>query len=78
MRKPVQPAGEPRFTSDAQLARFVGLTDSHMSHFLRRETRGVSWKVVDRFAKAFDLEIWQLFYRHAPYTWQSKGPEPGP
>jgi transcriptional regulator with XRE-family HTH domain len=71
MRMP-GPDGQPRFTSDAQLARYLGVTDSHISHFLRRETRGISWELVDKLAGVFDLQIWQLFYTDAPYTWRSK------
>ena len=71
MRKPCT-GGQPRFRTDAQLARFVGLTHSQMSLFLRKETRGVSWRVVDRLATALDLQVWQLFYTDAPYTWKTK------
>ena len=64
--------GEPRFRSDAQLARWLGVKESTISHFLRTEKRGVSWRVVDKLARAFDLQIWQLFYQDAPYKWRSK------
>lgn len=71
MRKP-RDNGEPLFASDAQLARYLGITDSHISHFLRRETRGISWALVDKLAAVFDLQIWQLFYADAPYKWRTK------
>ena len=71
MRKPGA-NGEPRFKTDAQLARWLGLNDSAISHFLRSETRGVSWAIVDKLAKAFDLQVWQLFYTDAPYKWRTK------
>lgn len=71
MRKPGV-NGEPVFKSDGQLARFLGIKPSAVHHFIRSEKRGVSWKVVDKLAKAFDLQIWQLFYRDAPYKWRSK------
>jgi len=71
MRKPGTD-GQPRFRSDAQLARYLGVTDSHMSHFLRRENRGVSWEIVDKLAEVFDLHVWQLFYMDVPYKWRAK------
>ncbi len=68
--------GQPRFRSGAQLARFLGVDPSHVSHFLSAErpenVRGVSWEVVDKLAAVFDLQVWQLFYTDAPYKWRSK------
>lgn len=64
--------GLPRFKSDAQLARFLGVTGPALSHFLRSETRGVSWAMVDKLADVFDLQVWQLFYTDAPYKWRTK------
>jgi hypothetical protein len=75
MRKP-GPDGRPRFESDAELAHFLGVQPSHISHFLRstklRNIRGVSWEIVDKLATVFDLQVWQLFYTDAPYTWRTK------
>lgn len=65
--------GRPRFKSDAQLARFLGIKAPHISHFLRSEKRGVSWELVDKLARVFDLQIWQLFFVSTePYKWRSK------
>lgn len=64
MQKP-GPDGERRFASDRQLALFVGISTAHMSHVLHGQgehARGVSWKVLDRFAKAFDCPVWELFW----------------
>lgn len=71
MRKPGVD-GQPRFKSDAQLARFLGVSGPALSHFLRTDRRGVSWAMVDKLATVFDLQIWQLFYTDAPYHWRSK------
>jgi len=65
--------GRPRFKSDAQLARFLGVKGPHISHFLRSEKRGVSWEIVDKLARVFDLQIWQLFFiSNEPYRWKTK------
>lgn len=75
MRKPGAD-GQPRFKSGAQLARFLDVDPSHISHVLRatrpENVRGVSWEVVDKLAAVFDLQVWQLFYIDAPYQWRSK------
>ena len=64
--------GRPRFASDAALARYLGVTSPALSHFLRTGRRGVSWAMVDKLARVFDLQIWQLFYTDAPYRWRTK------
>ncbi len=76
MRKPGQDR-RPRFESDAELAHFLGVEPSHMSHFLRSQKpqniRGVSWAVVDKLAEAFNLHIWELFYTDVPVDdWRVK------
>jgi len=69
--------GRPRFTSGAQLARFLGVDPSHVSHFLKAQqpenVRGVSWELVDKLAEVFDLRVWQLFFvSDEPYKWKTK------
>jgi hypothetical protein len=72
MRMP-GPDGRPRFKSDAQLARFLGVKGPMISHFLRTDKRGVSWEMVDKLARVFDLQIWQLFFISTePYKWKTK------
>lgn len=76
MHRPIGPGKRPMFETDTQLARFLGVRPSHMSHFLRatevENVRGVSWKVVDRLAVLFNLEIWELFYVAEDYKWRTK------
>ncbi len=76
LRKPRGPQKQPLFASDAELARFLGVRPSHISHFLRsnklHNVRGVSWAVVDKLAHVFNLEVWELFYTHEPYEWKTK------
>lgn len=76
MRAPGQ-NGQPRFRTDAQLARFLNVDPSHVSHFLRArnlaDVRGVSWTMVDKLAAVFELQIWQLFFVSSePYKWKSR------
>lgn len=80
MRAP-GPDGQPRFASDTQLAHFLDVDPSHISHFLRSQSpenvRGISWALVDKLAAVFEIEIWQLFFVAAatvPYKWRAKGP----
>ncbi len=77
LRKPKGQGGRPLFESDAALARFLEVDPSHISHFLRadkpKNIRGVGWETVDKLAVLFNLEIWELFYTHAPFDdWRVK------
>jgi hypothetical protein len=69
--------GKPRFASDADFARVLGVDPSHVSHVLRARKepnrRGVSWALVDRLADALDVDIWELFFVSGePYKWRTK------
>ncbi len=77
LRKPKGPDRQRLFETDAELARFLDVHPSHISHFLRapkpQNIRGLSWEAVDKLAEVFNLEIWELFYTHAPFDdWRVK------
>jgi transcriptional regulator with XRE-family HTH domain len=79
MRRPGK-HGRPCFESDAELARIAGINQSHLSKFLHGEGanwRGLSMSAIERLAKAFNLQVWQLFFVSTePYEWHASSRRP--